>query len=126
MKTSTSTPKAANKTTKATTATKAKTTTKANAKKEEVKATLTAEAKKPGRVKIDRKVGDIHPNGLWVWTKTPTSFDWRVIKQPVAPVVEPTPAPKAKATTKPKAGSVAVTTAAKKGGAVKNAGKAKK
>lgn len=24
--------------------------------------------------------GDIHPNGKWVWTKTPSGYDWRTIK----------------------------------------------
>ena len=28
------------------------------------------------------KVGDIHPNGKWVWTQLPSGkFDWRVIKK---------------------------------------------
>ncbi len=28
------------------------------------------------------KVGDIHPNGKWVWTEIkPGKFDWRVIKK---------------------------------------------
>ena len=25
--------------------------------------------------------GDIHPNGKWVWTKTPSGYDWRTIKK---------------------------------------------
>lgn len=33
-------------------------------------------------VKLIRKVGDLHPNGKWVWTEyQPGKFDWRVIKK---------------------------------------------
>lgn len=32
------------------------------------------------------KVGDIHPNGKWVWTQLPSGrYDWRVIKKTSAP-----------------------------------------
>lgn len=32
------------------------------------------------------KVGDIHPNGKWVWTQLPSGkYDWRVIKKTAAP-----------------------------------------
>ena len=31
---------------------------------------------------VNRKVGDMHPNGKWVWTETsPGKFDWRVAKK---------------------------------------------
>ena len=42
--------------------------------------------------------GDIHPNGKWVWTKTPSGYDWRTIKGAgkAAPAATPTkPQPKA-------------------------------
>lgn len=30
--------------------------------------------------KVERKIGDIHPNGKWVWTEyKPGKFDWRTI-----------------------------------------------
>jgi hypothetical protein len=33
-----------------------------------------------------RQVGDVHPNGKWVWTQLPSGkFDWRVIKKTSAP-----------------------------------------
>lgn len=25
--------------------------------------------------------GEVHPNGKWVWSKTPSGYDWRTIKQ---------------------------------------------
>lgn len=32
------------------------------------------------------KVGDVHPNGKWVWTQLPSGrYDWRVIKKTSAP-----------------------------------------
>ena len=32
------------------------------------------------------KVGDVHPNGKWVWTQLPSGrYDWRVIKKTGAP-----------------------------------------
>lgn len=35
--------------------------------------------KNAGRAKVERKVGDIHKNGLWVWTEhKPGKFDWRI------------------------------------------------
>lgn len=57
------------------------TQTKPEEKKEEV----AKEEEKPvtkknaGRAKVERKVGDIHKNGLWVWTEhKPGKFDWRI------------------------------------------------
>lgn len=33
-----------------------------------------------GRTSIQRQEGDIHPNGKWVWKKTPSGYDWRNIR----------------------------------------------
>ena len=39
------------------------------------------------------KVGDIHPNGKWVWTQLPSGrYDWRVIKKTSAPAGGAAPA----------------------------------
>lgn len=39
------------------------------------------------------KVGDIHPNGKWVWTQLPSGkYDWRVIKKTGAPSGSSAPA----------------------------------
>lgn len=39
-----------------------------------------------GELEKAHKVGDIHPNGKWVWTQLPSGkFDWRVRKQSSAP-----------------------------------------
>lgn len=35
------------------------------------------------RKQIQRKEGDIHPNGLWEWRKTPSGYDWRNVKKDV-------------------------------------------
>lgn len=38
------------------------------------------------------QVGDIHPNGKWVWTQLPSGkFDWRVIKRTSTPSSGSTP-----------------------------------
>lgn len=35
-----------------------------------------------GELEKAHKVGDVHPNGKWVWTQLPSGkFDWRVIKK---------------------------------------------
>lgn len=48
------------------------------------------------------KVGDIHPNGKWVWTQLPSGrFDWRVIKKTAQPATTGGSAP---APQKPSAG----------------------
>lgn len=39
-----------------------------------------------GELEKAHKVGDIHPNGKWVWTQLPSGrYDWRVIKKTSAP-----------------------------------------
>lgn len=36
--------------------------------------------------KVERKIGDIHPNGKWVWIEyKPGKFDWRAIKNGLKP-----------------------------------------
>lgn len=50
-------------------------------KKEEPKKEVKKETKKTEATKTSgRKVGDVHPNGKWVWTEyQPGKFDWRTI-----------------------------------------------
>lgn len=39
-----------------------------------------------GELEKAHNVGDVHPNGKWVWTKLPSGkYDWRVIKKTGAP-----------------------------------------
>lgn len=43
---------------------------------------------------INRQVGDVHPNGKWVWTQLPSGkYDWRVISNKNKPSGAATPTP---------------------------------